>query len=255
MLLNLEDDKIMNDSKKKFLEKASTMFWSVAEASVDSVRRQALSNSKNKQLSEEYRQKWADIADNYDNIKNRIHDYRERDKDDELYEDYLDCYESLDDTDIPSTGCFQEEHHITKEYINPHKAGIQEVSARIRNISNQEISTIQEDSWVFFGKLKDIDCENQTIDGVGIIRFTVAGEIVYLCRAIELNNGGIVKRIMELKNLKINKKTKLYSEIAQNINFISVDVLYLGNDMQAVDVCRNVEKILIQKYNPKWMER
>lgn len=250
----------MEKNTKSMLEKAGKLFLGIAEESVSSMQSTAKNNSKNKKFSEEYREKYSDMAECLGELKDTIHGYKERigqpiKNDNYEVDDYgYSEYEGDFDTNYDS---FEEEprYEIPRQkiYYDIEKSIQQEKSATKQSEDYEQIIRSLDDRWKTLGYLKDIDCEDILEYGVGVIKLLVDNTVVYIVRAIELNNGGLSKKLKDLKEYDAKRKLKVYTEIANNIDKIKVEIISLGNDNSAVANSRKLEKELIQKYNPVWL--
>ena len=248
----------MEEKTKNKLEKAGKIFLGIAELATDSMRQQAVSYSKNKNIPEEYREKYAETAEGFLNLKNSIHEYKERigkSKTEELEleetEEFAD-YESIELQNDSSE--FEQNTQKTSKCYDDYSKAIKQKNSSIMANSESEINIENWSSkWVSLGCLKDFDYTNCKCNGVGIIRFIYNKDIVYVVRAIELNKGGISNKIEQFKLLKINKKSKAYNNISKNIDAIYVDAINVGKSTDAIDISRKLEVLFIKEYNPKWM--
>lgn len=106
--------------------------------------------------------------------------------------------------------------------------------------------------WKSLGMLKDAELTPYN-KSVGLYRLIMNGEIMYIGRAIELNNGGFRKRLSDYRRDSDSaRKHKSGSTINENLDKITVDVLVVGTDENAVEVTRRLEGPFIQKYGPPW---
>ena len=76
---------------------------------------------------------------------------------------------------------------------------------------------------------------------------------MYIGRAVELNNGGFRKRLSDYRRDSDSaRRHKSGSTIYENLDSISVDVLVVGTDQDAIEVTKKLEGPFIQKYQPPW---
>ena len=226
----------MKDSTKKLLA-------GIAEAGADYIARQAKHYSKLKTIPEEYR-------DGFYGLKDSIGDYKENigSCPDAASESYSPpsveteiCTSAPSDTSIPKT------------YFDEEKSREQELNAT----SNDDIGELSVDEWEKrwhnCGKLHDVKLDDIPEDVVGLVRLLYNGELCYLVRSIELGRGGIRRTVAGLMDLSTKKKTLAHRMIKENFNSLILDILPIGGDNAAINVCRNLERTLISKYNPLWM--
>ena len=239
----------MGDSRNKKLEKAGKIFLGVVESGIDCMESSARLYAGNRKTPNEYKRKYLDMAENLSGIKDVVHDYKNR------LGNEAEVEEKFNDEYVEKTKTYSQEQlvsYIPKCYDNREKAKRQEETAsETIPINNDEICEWEKE-WKFLGKLKNVNCKNIELEKAGLIRLSLNDEIVYLVRAIEINNGGISKKISSFQVIS-DKKTGINAKISNNFNEIMVEVICIGNDNKAVDLCRHLEKILIKKYSPKWM--
>lgn len=106
--------------------------------------------------------------------------------------------------------------------------------------------------WVCIGPLKTANLTPYN-HCVGLYRHVINGETVYVGRAIELNNGGFRKRLSDYRREsdsgRIHTSGRL---INQNLSKITTYVLVVGDTKEDVETTKELEKLFVKKYNPKW---
>lgn len=106
--------------------------------------------------------------------------------------------------------------------------------------------------WVCIGPLKTANLTPYN-HCVGLYRHVINGETVYVGRAIELNNGGFRKRLSDYRRESDSGRTHTSGRlINQNLSKITTYVLVVGDTEEAVDTTKELEKLFVKKYNPKW---
>ncbi len=250
----------MDDSTKKKLEKAGKIFLGIAEVGAGSMQSTAKSYSRNKKLPEEYREKYSEMAEGFGELKSTLHDYKERiGRSGGNYEEEYDDFEDNDYVNECKDECVDEDHEVisnkpqSKRYSSEERTIKQENSVTTISDNYTQMKNGLESKWKSLGYLKDIDCNKLSEDGAGIIRLVVDDEVVYLVRAIELNDGGITKKILDLQEYSAKRKPRVYAEISKKIEKIKVEIISMGNDEYAVANSRKLEKELLQKYRPIWL--
>ncbi len=196
------------------------------------------------------------MSEGWETVKNNISEYRERFDEQEEQTQFngetrMNFAEEIDDSAVMQREILPDQ--TVKQYDDMERARKQRASATncLSNLPDEEI-IFWDNNWLSLGKLKDLNCANNSqSNGVGIIRLLFNGNVVYLVRAIDLNSGGLFTKLNDLQKLKINKRLKVYIE--QHIDDIYVDILCTGNDANAVDMGRCLEKIFLEKYKPSWM--
>ena len=240
----------MNDSTKRRLENAGRIFMGIVEAGANTMQKNAERNARDKRKSDEYRDRYSEIASGFGELKQAAHDYKEHigQNHDEDYED--DDYVYNDYEDENNDAIEPRRIDYKKNYVNAEKANQQATNATIT--SRVDISV--KEHWIKLGYLKAIKHDVLLENNVGIIRLLLNNEVVYIVRAIELSNGGISRKIDDLKNNAKNGRIGCL-KINKYIDEIEVECLCVGNDETAVINSRKMEKILIQKYDPIWLRK
>lgn len=106
--------------------------------------------------------------------------------------------------------------------------------------------------WESIGRLKDANLTPFN-KSVGLYRLKMDSRIMYIGRAVELNNGGFRKRLSDYRRDSDSaRRHKSGSTIYENLDSISVDVLVVGTDQDAIEVTKKLEGPFIQKYQPPW---
>ena len=106
--------------------------------------------------------------------------------------------------------------------------------------------------WVCIGPLKTANLTPYN-HCVGLYRHVINGETVYVGRAIELNNGGFRKRLSDYRRESDSGRTHTSGRlINQNLSKITTYVLVVGDTEEAVETTKELEKLFVKKYNPKW---
>jgi hypothetical protein len=133
---------------------------------------------------------------------------------------------------------------------------LREQSNAIRAITGEEpkigIKTLREweVSWEYIGILENL--ENIT-NSVGIYRARLNGEIVYIGRAIEYDNGGLRKRLSDYTRKSDSARTHESGQnMHQNANSLHIEIKITGTDENAANVARKLEQYFIGKDSPAW---
>lgn len=124
-------------------------------------------------------------------------------------------------------------------------------SSKLFELAPDDIAK-SESRWCSLGKLKNIECDLLSKDVAGLLRLSVAGQVVYIVRVIEIKSGGFHKKVLDLRNYSTISNHKLRDMICRNLNSIDVDILNVGKSSEDVDFVRSLEKEMIKKYKPKW---
>lgn len=88
---------------------------------------------------------------------------------------------------------------------------------------------------------------------VGVYKAYYKGKLVYIGRAIELNNGGFRKRLTDyIRESDSARGTGSSSKMNIYKNEISIGIIVVGNDEESIEITKQLEKMLIGKYRPEW---
>lgn len=106
--------------------------------------------------------------------------------------------------------------------------------------------------WVSIGPLVSANLTpyNQS---VGLYRHKMNNKVVYIGRAIELNNGGFRKRLSDYRRESDSARKHTSGRmINENLNRITTDVLIVGDTSQAIEVTKELERVFVGKVRPEW---
>ncbi|WP_407267716.1 hypothetical protein [Radiobacillus sp. PE A8.2] len=122
--------------------------------------------------------------------------------------------------------------------------------------SGQKIAgkTIQEwdREWRYVGTLSRINLTDFN-KYVGLYKATLAGEVVYIGRAIEWNNGGFRKRLSDYR--RESNSARMHEsgqKMYQYRDDLSIELLIIGSNEQAAKVTSTIEGMMVGKYAPSW---
>ena len=122
----------------------------------------------------------------------------------------------------------------------------------IGNLMSEEDLAMIEKNWYNIGILKYADLSSLA-KYVGVYRMKLHGELVYIGRAIEYNNGGFRKRLRDyLRDSDSARKHKSGQLIYEHAHELQVDIIKTGTDREASDIASKLEKKLISKYSLLW---
>lgn len=111
-----------------------------------------------------------------------------------------------------------------------------------------------ERQWKCIGKLATANL-NPYNHCVGLYKHVINGRIMYIGRAIELNNGGFRKRLSDYRRYSDSaRKHKSGQIIHENLNNIITYILIVGNNQEAIIRTKQLEVEFIRKYRPPWNE-
>ena len=106
--------------------------------------------------------------------------------------------------------------------------------------------------WINMGHI--IDADFSKFDKcVGLYRYCISGNIVYIGRATDLYNGSFKEKLNKFRNnCDINEKKDPCNLVKENIGDILVDILVVGNSVESITLTKNLEKEFILKFDPPW---
>lgn len=140
---------------------------------------------------------------------------------------------------------------VAEEFIS--EAVSEEKTARGRKkLSGKSISQ-WDNEWKCIGPLKSADLTPYN-HCVGLYRHVVKGKTMYIGRAIELNNGGLRKRLSDYRR-KSNSARKHSSgrTINEHLEEITTYILVVGDTEEAVIETKMLEGQFIAYYGyPEW---
>lgn len=122
--------------------------------------------------------------------------------------------------------------------------------------SQQKIGgiTIQEwdRKWQRIGTLETVNLTPYN-HYVGLYRAFLHGNLVYIGRAIEWNNGGFRKRLSDYRRESNSARKHSSGQLMYTHRHeLQIDIMITGEGQAAADHARVLEKIFIGKYNPPW---
>lgn len=108
--------------------------------------------------------------------------------------------------------------------------------------------------WCYLGMLKDVQGNIGHLNkSVGLYRARLDGEIVYIGRAIEYNNGGLRKRLTDyVRKSESSRGTNSSNNMNIHKDRLSIEVLVIGEGEEAARITKMLEPMMIAKYRPKW---
>ena len=175
---------------KKILEVSGEFLKEFARISVESMKQTSQKNARNKELTEEQREWFANAAENFDRLGELLTRREEKE-----------CFE----TDQSVVDDHLENRRQDKELkvhpsVSVSRGAKQELLASSETDYGEEPLEEWEKRWVAVGVWKHMDADGlgDIVDDVGLLKFTINDEVVYLIRAIELKRGGIRHKIGEL---------------------------------------------------------
>jgi hypothetical protein len=106
--------------------------------------------------------------------------------------------------------------------------------------------------WQSVGVLADADLAPLN-RSVGLYRAILHGQVMYIGRAMEWDNGGFRKRLSDYRRdsdsgRKHGSGQKMFAQRDE----LWIEVLVTGEDAAAADVARRLEPLFVGKYRPAW---
>ena len=229
------------DLKKKVLSISKDIFRETAKISLETMSATSMHYSKEKGLSEDQREKYAEIASSMKQWGDKLNNHVEENTDD--------CFSSS--SNYPSDNLNSEKVTSNLDIVQKILQQEQTCTPDLKYGNFQ--SSIEESQWVTLGYLPEIDLANVP-EEVGIIKFLLNGEVVYLIRALEAKKGGIQYKLSQIcKNLKYTSSSTLLKNLKSNAESVKVEILQCGKSVDSLNMCRNLEKFFLKKYDPLWM--
>lgn len=108
--------------------------------------------------------------------------------------------------------------------------------------------------WKSVGMLRNVQGNISYLNkSVGLYRAKLNGEVVYIGRAIEYNNGGLRKRLTDyVRSSESSRGTNSSNNMNTYKDNLYIEVLIVGEDEEAAMATRKLEVMMIGKYRPKW---
>ncbi len=244
------------DSGKAFVREAERKAQSTEKAVELKAKheRKVLSSSAREKINEA-REKINDMYKKIDNTSKTINDLEikhhsryKKDEEDGYYDDqYEPDVKKIEEKDLAENLSAE----LTEEELETKINEQIDSSSKLFELAPDDIAK-SESRWCFLGKLKNIECELLSKDVAGLLRLSVAGQVVYIVRVIEIKSGGFHKKVMDLRNYSTISNHKLRDMICRNLSSIDVDILNVGKSSEDVDLVRSLEKEMIKKYKPNW---
>ena len=239
------------------LEIVGKALLGIVEVGAGAMQSQARTRSRDRKMSEEYRNKYSEMADSFGNIKSVTHDYKEKMGTDDALDDYDNyCEENYELSDKSTYNSFDLSTNDNRRIFDKRKYAENEDNQKKCASSDTDIGLLSieewDRKWQQRGKFDELNDNLDFENSVGLIRFIYNDHIVYITRAIDLKNGGIDRKLQELLNYT-GKKGRIYGLLTKYHNDIYVETLLVGNESAAINICRNIERELIKKNKPEWM--
>ncbi|MFZ4856790.1 MAG: hypothetical protein ACOYL3_10375 [Desulfuromonadaceae bacterium] len=109
-----------------------------------------------------------------------------------------------------------------------------------------------ENYWQYLGPLNNLKLSHLS-SSVGLYRAKKKGQIVYLGRAVEYNNGGLRKRLSDYTRASgSSRKHKSGQLMNKNATDLEIEILITGGSAKAADLARKLEVHFVSKYQPEW---
>lgn len=88
---------------------------------------------------------------------------------------------------------------------------------------------------------------------VGVYKAMLHGELMYIGRAIEFDNGGFRKRLHDyVRDSNSSRKHESGQMMNTNADDLDISIIITGQDSEAALLASRIEKALIFKYSPPW---
>ncbi len=109
-----------------------------------------------------------------------------------------------------------------------------------------------DNKWKSIGVLAEADLSHYN-GLIGLYRAKLDGRIVYIGRAIEVNNGGFRKRLSDYRrDSDSGRKHQSGKLMFENAHRLQIDILIIGDDESVVPLIKELEREYISKIKPDW---
>lgn len=109
-----------------------------------------------------------------------------------------------------------------------------------------------ERSWQSIGTLCSLNLTPYN-HSVGVYRARLGGQVVYIGRAVEWNNGGFRKRLSDYtRDSESARHHGSGQKMYLNRNNLQIDIIITGSDEKGAEIAKDLEMRLIIKYTPEW---
>ncbi len=134
---------------------------------------------------------------------------------------------------------------------------VSKAAESIANQSSQKSNSVNvPDNWINIGNLNEAYKSgklSQFRNYIGLYMHTIDGEVKYIGKAVEYNNGGLRKRLSDYCRDNNSARKHLSGRtIYENRDLITTFILVTGSDESAVEMTNRLEMEYINKYNPPW---
>lgn len=135
------------------------------------------------------------------------------------------------------------------------------VDSTVVQVKNGEVTikgrTVSEwnSRWQDLGRLSslNIDDLSRYNKEIGLYKARIGGEVVYIGRAIEHENGGFRKRLRDYVRESDSARTHGSGQkMNQNADSIQLSILVVGSSAEDVEAVRALERAMINLYKPNW---
>ena len=123
-------------------------------------------------------------------------------------------------------------------------------------VKDSLIENLAQKDWEKIGSLSEFNEESEHFDelkkSVGLIKFIYKNQIIHLGKAIEFENGGIKKRIIDFKRDSNSARESCKGAFIYNHQKdIEIETLIAGNDTNAIKNIKILKNLFLIYYNPK----
>jgi len=106
--------------------------------------------------------------------------------------------------------------------------------------------------WQPLGTLANVSLSHLS-HSVGLYRASLNGEVVYIGRAVEYNNGGLRKRLSDYTRASdTGRKHRSGQHMHKHAHELQMDILVTGSDAEAAKLAKKLEPQFVRLYRPKW---
>ena len=109
-------------------------------------------------------------------------------------------------------------------------------------------------NWISLGALTETSTDfTDYSKDIGIYRATLNGEVVYIGKATELNNGGFRKRLHDYTRSSSSARNYLAGELMyRHRNEIQIEIVVFNRSLESIPDIEALETQLIREIQPIW---
>ncbi len=108
--------------------------------------------------------------------------------------------------------------------------------------------------WITLGKLTETSTDfSDYRNDIGVYRATLNGEVVYIGKATELNNGGFCKRLRDYTRTSSSARNYPAGELMHRYkNEVLIEIMVFKRSLESIPYIKGLEVQLIKEIQPIW---